>query len=81
MSGRRSELWQQLLYIRLQASITSLVGTGYSFFKDSRPSFLGGTLFPHEEEGELTYAAVSDEHGVISWVKTIELKVIGFEFK
>jgi len=27
-----------------------LVGTGYSFFKDSRPSFLGGVLFPHRKK-------------------------------
>ncbi len=53
-----------------------LVGTGYSFFKDSRPSFLGGTLFPHEEEGELMCAAVCDEHGVISWIQTDELEVL-----
>jgi len=53
-----------------------LVGTGYSFFKDSRPSFLGGSLFPHEEEGELKYAAISDEDGTISWVQTDEIKVI-----
>ena len=52
-----------------------LVGTGYSYFKDSRPSFLGGALFPHEEEGELKCAAVSDEYGVISWVQTNELQV------
>jgi hypothetical protein len=53
-----------------------LVGTGYSFFKDSRPSFLGGVLFPHQEEGEFMGAAISDEYGVISWVQTIELEVI-----
>lgn len=54
----------------------ALVGTGYSFFKDSRPSFLGGALFPHEEEGELMCAAISDEQGEISWVQTNELEVI-----
>jgi ribosomal protein S27AE len=53
-----------------------LVGTGYSFYKDSRPSFLGGVLFPHQEEGEFRGAAISDEYGVISWVQTIELEVI-----
>ena len=35
-----------------------LVGTGYSFFKDSRPSFMGGVLFPHQEEGESMCAAL-----------------------
>ncbi|MDR3542076.1 MAG: hypothetical protein P4L69_14070 [Desulfosporosinus sp.] len=53
-----------------------LVGTGYSFFKDSRPSFLGGALFPHQEEGEFMCASLCDEHGVISWVQTKEIKVI-----
>jgi hypothetical protein len=53
-----------------------LIGTGYSFFKDSRPSFLGGSLFPHEEEGELKCAAISDENGTISWAQTDELEVI-----
>lgn len=53
-----------------------LVGTGYSFFKDSRPSFLGGVLFPHQEEGESKCAAISDEYGVIRWVQTNEIEVI-----
>ncbi|WP_088187181.1 hypothetical protein [Desulfosporosinus sp. FKA] len=53
-----------------------LVGTGYSFFKYSRPSLLGGDLFPHQEEGEFMRAAISDECGVISWVQTSELEVI-----
>ncbi|MDR3599313.1 MAG: hypothetical protein P4L49_02320 [Desulfosporosinus sp.] len=53
-----------------------LVGTGYSFFKNSRPSFVGGTLFPHQEEGESLCAAISDEFGVIRWVQTNEIRVI-----
>ena len=53
-----------------------LVGTGYSFFKDSRPSFFGGTLFPYEDEGEVMCAAICNEHGAISWVPTNELEVI-----
>ena len=36
---------------------------------------MGGTLFPHEEEGELECAAVSDEFGEISWIQTNELRV------
>lgn len=53
-----------------------LVGTGYSFYKDSRASFLGGVLFPHQEEGESMRAAISDEYGVIHWIQTNELEVL-----
>ena len=53
-----------------------LVGTGYSFYKDSIPSFFGGVLLPNEEEGESMSAAISDEHGAISWVQTSEIKVV-----
>ncbi|NBG89482.1 hypothetical protein [Isachenkonia alkalipeptolytica] len=54
----------------------ALVGTGYSFFKDSRPSFFGGAIAPHKEEGETKCAAISDEEGTISWVQTSEIKVV-----
>lgn len=53
-----------------------LLGTSYSHYKDSRPSFLGGNLFPHEEEGEYQLAAVCDEKGEIEWFSTSELTVI-----
>jgi len=53
-----------------------LLGTSYSFYKDSRPSFLGGTLFPHEEEGEFEVAAVCNEKGIIGWFRTEELTVV-----
>lgn len=53
-----------------------LLGTGYSFFKDSRPSFFGGVLLPHEEEGETMCAAVCDDQGVINWIQTSEIEVI-----
>lgn len=53
-----------------------LVGTGYAFFKDSRPSFFGGDLFPHEEEGEFPMASVTDESGKIHWFPTRELRVL-----
>ncbi|MDQ7095076.1 hypothetical protein REC12_15880 [Desulfosporosinus sp. PR] len=61
---------------RVTGQYYALVGTGYSFYKDSRPSFLGGVLFPHQEEGEFKGAAIADEQGSISWVHTSELKVI-----
>lgn len=54
----------------------ALIGTGYSYYKDSLPSFFGGVLRPNEEEGESMSAAISDEHGVISWVQTSEIKVV-----
>jgi len=53
-----------------------LVGTGFSFYKDSRPGAFGGNLFPHEEEGEFRMAAVCNEAGDIEWFPTDELKVI-----
>lgn len=53
-----------------------LIGTGYSFYKDSIPSFFGGVLLPNEEEGESMSAAISDEQGVISWVQTSEIEVV-----
>jgi hypothetical protein len=53
-----------------------LIGTGYSFYKDSLSSFFGGVLLPTEEKGESMSAAISDEHGVISWVQTSELEVV-----
>lgn len=53
-----------------------LIGTGYSFFKDSRPNFFGGVLFPHEDEGEAMCAAICDEKGAITWVQTSEIEVI-----
>lgn len=58
-----------------------LLGASYSYFKDSRPSFLGGVLFPHEEEGEFTLAAVSDAKGEIGWFPTRELKVVEVDGK
>lgn len=53
-----------------------LIGTGYGAYKATTPSFLGGNLFPHEEEGEIPVAAVTDEKGEIQWFYTNELKVI-----
>ncbi|MBS4031246.1 MAG: hypothetical protein KGZ63_07500 [Clostridiales bacterium] len=53
-----------------------LIGTGYGAFKASRPSFFGGNLFPHDEEGQMPLAAVCDKAGTIYWIYTEELKVI-----
>lgn len=56
--------------------IFALIGTGYGVYKAITPSFLGGNLFPHEEEGEIPVAAVADERGEIHWFITDELEVL-----
>ena len=42
-----------------------LVGTGLGMYKATRPNFLGGTLFPNEEEGISQSVALCDEAGTI----------------
>lgn len=42
-----------------------LIGTGYGAYKATTPSFLGDNLFPHDEEGEIPVATVTDEKGEI----------------
>lgn len=58
-----------------------LVGTSYSYYKDSRPSFFGGDLFPHEEEGLFDQVAVADAAGRIRWLPTSQVKVIEVDGK
>ena len=53
-----------------------LIGTGYGAYRSTRPSLLGGSLFPYEDSGEIPVAAVSNEFGVIQWIYTQDLKVI-----
>lgn len=53
-----------------------LIGTGYGAYKASRPSVLGGSLFPHEDMGEIPVAAVSDSKGKIHWFLTGDLQVL-----
>ncbi len=55
------------------------LGASYSFFKDSRPSFFGGVLFPHEEEGEFQLAAVCDDTGQICWISVTDLEVVSVD--
>ncbi|HHW47482.1 MAG TPA: hypothetical protein GXX14_02560 [Clostridiaceae bacterium] len=66
------------IFVRHKESdkIYVLIGTGYGAYKSATPSFLGGNLFPREEEGEIPVAAVADERGEIQWFYTDELKVI-----
>ena len=61
---------------RKSNKVYALIGTGYGAYKATTPSFLGGNLFPHEEEGEIPVAAVTNEKGEIQWFYTNELKVI-----
>lgn len=53
-----------------------LIGTSYSYYKDSRPSFFGGDLFPHEEEGLFDQVAGVDPSGKIRWFPTEHVQVI-----
>jgi hypothetical protein len=53
-----------------------LLGTSYSAYKDSLPSFLGGALFPNVSEGEFRVAAVCNPEGNIEWFYADELRII-----
>ncbi|NBI30546.1 hypothetical protein [Chengkuizengella marina] len=57
------------------------LGTGFGAYKSSRSSFLGGDLFPSEEEGEYPVASVSDEFGQVKWVYTEDLQVLKIDGK
>lgn len=56
-----------------------LLGTGFGAYKSTRPSVLGGSLFPFEDMGEIPVAAVSDSKGKIHWFLTEELQVMEIE--
>lgn len=53
-----------------------LLGTSFSVYKDTKPSMLGGYLFPNEDEGEFRVASVCNSDGVIEWFYADELRVI-----
>jgi len=53
-----------------------LLGTGFGAYKAVRPSFFGGNLFPHEEEGTIATVAVCDKTGNIIWINSDDLQVI-----
>lgn len=53
-----------------------LLGTGFGAFKAVRPSFFGGNLLPHEEEGIMKMVSVSDKNGNINWFYSDNLQVI-----
>jgi hypothetical protein len=52
------------------------LGAGYGTYKATRPSFIGGNLFPDEEEGETRIVAVCDKDGNIIWFSPDKLRVI-----
>jgi ribose 5-phosphate isomerase len=52
------------------------LGTGFGAYKAIRPSFFGGNVFPHEEEGTVTTVAVCDSKGDIIWINSNDLQVI-----
>ncbi|GMQ57187.1 hypothetical protein AN1V17_15820 [Vallitalea sediminicola] len=53
-----------------------LLGTGFGAYKAVRPSFFGGNLIPHEEEGTIATIAVCDSKGDIIWINSNNLQVI-----
>lgn len=53
-----------------------LLGTGFRVYKAVRPSFIGGNLFPHEEEGTIATVAVCDFKGDIIWIDSNDLQVV-----
>lgn len=56
-----------------------LIGTGFGTYKATRPSFFGGNLFPNEEEGSISTAAICDEYGNIHWINSDDIKVISID--
>ncbi|MCC5910916.1 MAG: hypothetical protein JJT76_10820 [Clostridiaceae bacterium] len=53
-----------------------LLGTGFGAYRAVSPSFFGGNLFPHEEEGTIATVAVCDSKGDIIWINSDDLQVI-----
>lgn len=53
-----------------------LLGTSYSVYKDTIPSFLGGYLLPNEDKGEFRIASVCNSEGIIEWFQADELRVM-----
>lgn len=53
-----------------------VLGTGFGAYKAITPSFFGGNLFPHEEEGTIQTAAVCNSKGEIIWFNSDDLQVI-----
>jgi hypothetical protein len=58
-----------------------LLGTGFGAYKAVRPSFFGGNLIPHEDEGTIKTVAVCDSRGDIIWIDSNNLQVIEVDGK
>ena len=56
-----------------------LVGTGLGAFRSSRPSWIGGSLFPTEEEGEIQLVALANARGEIGWFVTEDTEVVSVD--
>lgn len=53
-----------------------LIGAGYGMFASSRPSFIGGALFPTTSEETMPLIAVTDATGQIGWLASSDLRVV-----
>jgi hypothetical protein len=53
-----------------------LLGAGLGAYKAVRPSFFGGNLFPHEEEGVVKSIAVCEANGDIIWLDSNDIQVV-----
>lgn len=53
-----------------------LLGAGFGAFKAATGGFLGGSLFPEEDEGTFHKVAVSDFNGAIHWMNDHEFAVV-----
>lgn len=49
------------------SNIYAVIGAGLGMYKATKPSFLGGTLFPDEEEGVSRTVAVCDKDGICNY--------------
>ncbi|WDV45742.1 hypothetical protein PV797_19955 [Clostridiaceae bacterium M8S5] len=53
-----------------------LLGAGLGMYKATRPSYFGGNIFPHEEEGTVKTVAVCDVDGDIFFIDSNEIRVV-----
>jgi len=56
-----------------------LLGAGYGMSATSRPSFIGGALFPTTTAETMPLMAVCDRNGTIGWLPTSELCVVSID--
>ena len=56
-----------------------LMGAGYGMSASSRPSFIGGALFPTTSEETMPLIAVCDATGAIGWLPAADLRVVSID--